>query len=94
MDKDIMQIVVFAMTVIGAAVKYGMDMQKIKSQNEMQDLTIKHLEKQIADDKASNTKQHEEFYANKNDTIELKNSMKFLMQGVEDIKRMLEDRRA
>ena len=93
MDKDIMQIVVFTMTVIGAAVKYGMDMQKLKSENDLQNLAIKHLEKELQDEKLHNEKQHEEFYVNKNDTIELKQSMKFIVQGVEEIKLMLRDGR-
>lgn len=89
----ILSAIIFIATVVGWAVKYGSDQQKLRSKNDMQDLKIDMLEKSLVDEKAHNAKQHEEFYQNKSVTIELKNDMKHIMAGIEEIKLMVGDRR-
>jgi hypothetical protein len=84
---------VFVGTVLAAAAKYGGDQQKLKSENEKQDMRLNQLEKQQEIDRAHNEKQHLEFYENRNHTIELKNDMKHIMTALLDIKQMLGDRR-
>ena len=91
--KLIVTLLLFAGTVIAWAVKYGGDQQKLKSKNDIQDLKIDSLQKQCDDEKIHNAKQHEEFYENKNATIEIKSDMKHIMSSLEDIKGMLSTRK-
>jgi hypothetical protein len=87
------ELFLFVATVIGGSIKYGSDQQRLKSKNDMQDLKIDNLQKQCDDDKGHNLEQHKEFYANRDATTELKSDMKHIMGSLEDIKKLLGERR-
>jgi hypothetical protein len=85
--------VIFIGTVLAAASKYGGDMQKLKSENEKQDMRLSQVEKTLEADRLHNEKQHLEFYENRNVTIELRQDMKHIMGALGDIKALLGDKR-
>lgn len=89
----IITIVLFVGTVLGAAVKYGSDQRSLRSEMEMLKQRQDQLRIEFSEEKTHNSRQHEEFYLVKNDTIELKTDMKHIMLGIEEIKRLLGDRR-
>lgn len=82
-------IILFIGTVLGGAVKYGSDMRALRSEIDMQKLKQDQLQMSFNEEKNHNIRQHEEFYLVKNEQIELKNDMKHIMLGIEEIKRMI-----
>lgn len=91
---QLITIMLFLGTVLGAAMKYGSDREKLESKNQLQDQRISTIEKTVDEEKSHNAKQHEEFYKNKDDTIGLQSDMKHILSSLEDIKTLLGDRRA
>lgn len=93
MISFVVLLITFIATIVGWGMKYAADQQTLKSKNEMQDMQITEMKKQMDQDREHNLKQHEEFYENKNVTIELKNDMKHIMASLDDIKAMLGNQR-
>jgi len=91
---EIMPIILFFITILGMAVKYGMDMQRLASTNDLQNMRLTNIENDVKAEKAHNASQHIEFYENRNWTIELKTDMKHIMDSLIDIKEILSSRRA
>ena len=91
---QIISIGIFIFTVLGWAIKYGSDQQKLESRNEVQDIKMNNLEKMICDDKSLNEKEHAEFYATNKTAIELKSDMKYILSSLDEIKKMLTKERA
>jgi len=79
----------FALTIGTMLVKHGMDKAFVKAGYDALQKDIERLEKLIEADRAHNLKQHEEFYSNRNDTIELKTDMKYIKKTMENIENML-----
>jgi seryl-tRNA synthetase len=79
---------------IGAVVKFSSDYSKLKTLTDGQQKEINRLEKLIENDRENNSKQHLEFYQNRNDTIELKADMNYVKKTLDKLVELLERRRA
>lgn len=90
---QLITIVIFLGTVLGAAMKYGRDQEKLESKNQLQDQRISTIEKTVDAEKTHNAEQHKEFYKTQTDTVELKVDMRHILTSLEDIKNLLGDRR-
>jgi len=77
---------------IGAVIKFSGDYSKVKTILDVQKRDIERIEKTIETNQAANKEQHEVFYQNQRDTLELKSDMKHLITSVDNITKMLERR--
>lgn len=90
---QLITILIFLGTVLGAAMKYGSDREKLESKNQLQDQKIETIEKAVNEEKVHNARQHEEFYQNQKTTIKIESDIGHILSGLDDIKKMLGDRR-
>jgi hypothetical protein len=86
--------IMFAITILGMAIKYGADQQRQKSVNEMQDREIDRLKEDFKAEKEHNAGQHREFYDVAKQTIGIQSDIKHMMGAIDQIKLMLERRGA
>jgi len=89
----IITLLAFLGTVLGAAAKYGADMQQLRSKNEWQDSQFAELKEQVALDKVKNYEQHKEFYLHKETSIKMEKDIEHIMTSLEEIKGLLKARR-
>lgn len=94
LDREIVLFIISIVTTLGAgfalAYRFGSKMQSLEDANKFLTENQNRLEAAMAEEKAHNAKQHEEFYSVKNDTIELKLNMQHVMKSLDKIENILE----
>jgi hypothetical protein len=75
---------------LGAVIKFSGDYAKLKTLTDGQQKEIDRLEKMIESHQAANKEQHEVFYQNQRDTLELKVTINYVKTTLDRLVQMVE----